>query len=498
VSTKPAVPAEEAPAPVEDIRSVRPYLFSRTTLVAFARRLASVAALVTIDLAGLVLGLFVTLTLRELYLGQWPPLWGIVWETETEWLPFLTVVMVLVFWVGGLYRRREARAGLGQIVFSLVLVGVITLAFGLGTGYHFTTYGLTPTALVLVAFCIGVLRASYEVLTRDVLRLAGVRRRAVLVGEGERLAELRRTLGSDRSGISYEFLGAVAPGGNAGNLPVLGGLDAVPRILREQDVHELIVTDSGFNDRELLELVEEAHSFGVKVKIAPTTTELLLQRAEYIPGEGTPLFELRPPALAGWEWALKRGFDIVVSTLVIGVALPLWLAIAAAIKLSSRGPVFYRDQRVGLGEQVFGMMKFRTMYADAAERQSSLEAANEASGPLFKIKNDPRVTPVGRFLRRFSLDEMPQVLNVLSGDMSLVGPRPLPIRDYEQLQPWHRKRYLVLPGMTGLWQVSGRIDLSFDELVRLDFYYIENWSIWLDITILAKTLPAVLARRGAY
>jgi exopolysaccharide biosynthesis polyprenyl glycosylphosphotransferase len=492
------VPAEPQPVPVEDIRSVRPYLFSRTTLVAVARRLASVAALVTLDLAGLVFGVFVALIIRELYLGEWPPLWGILWDTETEWLPFLTVVTVLVFWVGGLYRRRELRAGLGQIVASLVLVAVITLAFGLGTGYHFTTYGLTPTALVVTAFFIGVLRGSYEVLTRDVLRLVGVRRRAVLVGEGEQLTELRRTLGAGRSGIQYEFLGAVAPGGDAGSLPVLGGLEAVPRILREHDVSELIVTDGGFTDRELLELVEEAHRFGVSVKIAPRTTELLLQRAEFIPGEGAPLFELRPPALAGWEWVLKRGFDIVVSTFVILVAAPLWLAIAAAIKLTSRGPVFYRDQRIGLGEQAFGMMKFRTMFADAAARQAALEEENEASGPLFKIKNDPRVTAVGRVLRRYSLDEMPQVLNVLWGEMSLVGPRPLPIRDYEQLQPWHRKRYLVLPGMTGLWQVSGRIDLSFDDLVRLDFYYIENWSIWLDITILAKTLPAVLARRGAY
>jgi exopolysaccharide biosynthesis polyprenyl glycosylphosphotransferase len=279
---------------------------------------------------------------------------------------------------------------------------------------------------------------------------------------------------------------------------VLGGLDAVPRVLREQDVHELIVDDEGFTERELLELVEDAHRAGVKVKIAPRTTELLVQRAEYLPGEGLPLFELRPPALVGWEWALKRGFDILVSSFVIIIALPIWVGIALAIKLTSPGPVFYRDRRIGLGEQPFGMMKFRTMYADAADRQAALEADNEASGPLFKIKNDPRVTPVGRFLRRFSLDEMPQVLNVLTGEMSLVGPRPLPIRDYEQLQPWHRKRYLVLPGMTGLWQVSGRIDLSFDDLVRLDFYYIENWSIWLDITILAKTLPAVLARRGAY
>jgi exopolysaccharide biosynthesis polyprenyl glycosylphosphotransferase len=475
-------------APVEDIRSAKPYVLSRTSLLAAGRRLASVAALVAIDLGGLVIGIYVALIFRELYLGQWPPLWGILWDTETNWLPFLTVITVLVFWVGGLYRRRELRAGLGQIVFSLVLVSAITLAFGLGTGYHFTTYGLTPTALVVTAFFIGALRSSYDVLTRDVLQLAGVRRRVILVGEGDPLAELRRTLGSDRSGIRYEFLGAVGP----------AELERVPLLLREQDVHELIVTDGGFDERELLELVEEAHRFGVKVKIAPRTTELLLQRAEYIPGEGAPLFELRPPALAGWEWAVKRCFDLVVSSLIVVVGSPIWAAIAVAIKLSSPGPVFYRDRRIGLREREFGMMKFRTMYADAAQRQDSLEAANEASGPLFKIKDDPRVTRVGRMLRRYSLDELPQVLNVLWGEMSLVGPRPLPIRDYEQLQQWHRKRYLVLPGMTGLWQVSGRIDLSFDDLVRLDFYYIENWSIWLDISILAKTLPAVLARRGAY
>jgi exopolysaccharide biosynthesis polyprenyl glycosylphosphotransferase len=500
VSTKPAVRTteERPPAPVEDIRSARPYLFTRTTLVAVVRRLLSVAALVVIDLVGLVCGLYVALMLRAVYLGEWPPLWGILWKTETDWLPFLTVITVLVFWVGGLYRRRESRSGVGQIVFSLVLVALITLAFGLGTGYHFTTYGLTPTALVLTALFISLLRSSYDVLTRDVLQLAGVRRRAVLVGEGEQLAKLRRTLGSGRSGIRYEFLGAVAPHGDTGALPFLGGLEQLPHILREQDVHELIVTDGAFSEDELFELVDEAHRFGVRVKVAPRTTELLLQRAEYIPGEGAPLFELRPPAFAGWQWGVKRSFDIAVSSLVVVVGSPLWAAIAGAIKLTSPGPVFYRDQRIGLGDRSFGMMKFRTMYADAAERQVALEADNEASGPLFKIKDDPRVTRVGRFLRRFSLDELPQVLNVLWGEMSLVGPRPLPIRDYEQLQEWHRKRYLVLPGMTGLWQVSGRIDLTFDDLVRLDFYYIENWSIWLDISILAKTLPAVLARRGAY
>jgi lipopolysaccharide/colanic/teichoic acid biosynthesis glycosyltransferase len=144
------------------------------------------------------------------------------------------------------------------------------------------------------------------------------------------------------------------------------------------------------------------------------------------------------------------------------------------------------------------MLKFRTMRADARELQPELEAANEAQGALFKVRDDPRVTRVGAFLRRLSIDEVPQVLNVLRGEMSLVGPRPLPIRDYRLLEDWHRKRYLVLPGMTGLWQIAGRSDLEFDDLVRLDFYYLENWSIWLDISILLRTIPAVAAGKGAY
>ena len=144
------------------------------------------------------------------------------------------------------------------------------------------------------------------------------------------------------------------------------------------------------------------------------------------------------------------------------------------------------------------MLKFRTMVEGADRQKPALERSNEAGGALFKIRNDPRVTRVGRVLRRLSLDEVPNVINVLRGEMSLVGPRPLPLRDYERLEAWHRKRSNVLPGMTGLWQISGRSDLSFDDLVRFDFYYLENWSIWLDITILARTLPAVLARRGAY
>jgi lipopolysaccharide/colanic/teichoic acid biosynthesis glycosyltransferase len=201
---------------------------------------------------------------------------------------------------------------------------------------------------------------------------------------------------------------------------------------------------------------------------------------------------------AGAEWATKRTFDILVGTLIVVAGLPVWLLLAAMIKLSSSGSVLYSDRRIGLGQQPFEMLKFRTMVAGAADEQGALEVENEASGALFKIRNDPRVTPVGRFLRRLSIDEIPNVINVLRGEMSLVGPRPLPLRDYNQLEEWHRRRYNVLPGMTGLWQVAGRSDLTFDDLVRLDFYYIEHWSIWLDISILLKTPVAVFARKGAY
>jgi exopolysaccharide biosynthesis polyprenyl glycosylphosphotransferase len=481
-----------------DIRSARPAVFKPWHLRAVVRRFASILALVVLDIAGLALGLYLALILRALYRGDHPVLWGLPWKAEEKWLPFLLVVTVLVFWRAGLYAARESRAGVGRIVSSLLLVLVITLAFAVGTNYQHGTYGLYPTAFVLTTICIVAFRASYDVVTRDVLRLLGAKRRAVLVGEGEHLLDLRRTLGLGRSGIDYDFVGAVTSSPDGVPLEVLGDLSDLPRVLDERRVDELIVTGSDYEEAQLLDVVEHAHRRGVQVRIAPSTTELLVQRAEFVPGQGVPLFELRPPAFAGFDWLVKRSFDLFVSTIVLVLGLPVWIVIAVAIKLDSRGPVLYRDRRVGLGEQEFGMLKFRSMFADAAERQPALEHENEATGALFKIRDDPRVTRVGRFLRRYSLDELPQVLNVLRGDMSLVGPRPLPVRDFLKLQDWHRKRYLVLPGMTGLWQVSGRIALSFDDLVRLDFYYLENWSVWLDISILAKTVPAVLGSKGAY
>jgi exopolysaccharide biosynthesis polyprenyl glycosylphosphotransferase len=484
-----------ASEPIGDIRSTSPYFPLRGA----TRRVASIGALIVLDIVGLVLGIYAALVLRSFVYEEGTPLWGFIWKTETDWLPFLTLITILVFWQAGLYAERERRAGFGRIVASLALVAVIMLIFARGTGHPFGTYGLAPTAVILTSICMGLLRGSYDIVTGDLLKFAGIKRRAILAGDTEGLSRLRRTLGASRGGIDYEFVGAITASRDGAGLPVLGDLSALPAVLAEREIDELIVTDSDFSDRELVELVEQAHRRGVKVRVAPRAAELLIERrGEYVPGQGVPLFELRPPVFAGVDWAIKRGFDLLVGGLVAILGLPFWLMIALAIKLDSKGPVLYRDHRVGLNERKFDMLKFRTMRADAEEHQAELEAENEAGGALFKIRDDPRVTRVGRLLRRFSIDEIPQVLNVLRGEMSLVGPRPLPVRDYELLEPWHRKRYLVLPGMTGLWQVAGRSALGFDDLVRLDFYYLEHWSIWLDISILLKTLPAVLGARGAY
>ena len=490
-------PADEN-LPPADVRSSRIYLFSRAPLTTLARRLLGIAALVFLDVVGLALGIYVALVLRSVLFGN-TVYWSLLWrEGPAHWLRFLAPICILIFWQAGLYAVRERRSGAGRVVSSLVLVALIVLSFGIGTGYDFTTTGLIPTAIVTSALTIGLLRAAYGSFALELMKVAGIRRRVVLAGKGEGLMRLRRELGAARGGIPYELVGSVSPVSEPG-LRLLGtSVEEIPGILTRERPDELILAESDFDERTVLDIVERAHRVGVRVRLAPNTTELLVQKGEYVPGTGLPLFELRPPILTGVDWALKRSFDIALSALIVIIGLPLWLLVAAAIKLGSRGPVFYVDRRVGVGEHEFGMLKFRTMVVDAAAQQALLEKRNEASGALFKIRDDPRVTRTGRLLRRLSIDELPQLLNVLRGQMSLVGPRPLPLRDHQLLEDWHRARYLVLPGMTGLWQISGRSGLSFDDLVRLDFTYLENWSIWLDISIIAKTLPAVISGRGAY
>jgi exopolysaccharide biosynthesis polyprenyl glycosylphosphotransferase len=344
----------------------------------------------------------------------------------------------------------------------------------------------------------GSLRAIYERVTGALLRAAGYRRRAVLVGSGRQIEDVAHAL-TDEVHAKVEMVGFISltPRPNNG-LRSLGRIEDLPAVLDAHRVQEVIIADPDFPQERAVELVDQCHRRGVTVRIAPSTMEILIQRAEFVPGASVPLFELRPPVFDGFDYALKRTFDLAVSLLLLVVLSPLLAVCALAVALTSRGPVLYRSRRPGIGGVPFDCIKFRTMRTDAEHLQADLEAVNEASGPLFKIRDDPRLTPVGRLLRRYSIDELPQLINVLKGQMSLVGPRPLPQRDFDQLEDWHKKRYLVLPGMTGLWQVSGRSELDFDDLVRLDFLYLERWSIGLDLAILLKTIPAVLSGKGAF
>jgi exopolysaccharide biosynthesis polyprenyl glycosylphosphotransferase len=469
-----------------DVRARRPVVLTRPLVASGLRRALSALSLYAIDVAGVGLSVYLALALKELYRGSSPIQWGILWEAEVRWLPFLGLVTLLVFWRAGLYGSRETRPGFPRVLSSLAIVAVVTLAFAVATDQPVTTGSTFVVAFLLASVIVGSMRLSYESLTRELLHAVGATRRTILIGPRARIAPLRRSIEANQPDIRYDFVAE------------LESTDGLEELLGPRAVDEILVEGNHLDDERLIELLDAAHRHGIKVRVAPTTAELLTHQAAFVPGGAVPLFELRPPVFAGTDWLVKRTFDLTVSGLVVVVGLPLWLAIAAAVKLTSPGPVFYRDPRIGVGEEPFLMVKFRTMVADAAERQDELERLNEADGPLFKIRSDPRVTAVGRFLRRTSLDELPNVLNVLRGEMSLVGPRPLPLRDYRLLEDWHRKRYMVLPGVTGLWQVSGRSELGFDELVRLDFYYLENWSIWLDISILIRTLPAVLRRRGAY
>ena len=248
------------------------------------------------------------------------------------------------------------------------------------------------------------------------------------------------------------------------------------------------------------ELFWKLRRAGITMQLIPSSRDMLYRRGTPETVAGIATLRLDAPPMAGWDYRLKRMIDFVGATMGIVVLAPLFLALAVAIKLDSQGPAFFRQQRVGLHGKRFMVWKFRTMTADAPQRQAALETQNQtADGVLFKVKQDPRITRVGAFLRKTSLDELPQLFNVLLGQMSLVGPRPLPVRDVAKFDAWHHIRHQVLPGLTGLWQISGRSDIdSFDDIARLDLHYIDNWSLNQDLDILLETVCIVVLGKGAY
>ncbi len=482
--------------PERDVRQKRPPVVSFILRIETLRRVARVVSLMALDLVGVAGALFTALMVKLAVRGSLDA--GLAWSQMKQWVWFAYLLTVLLFARVDLYAERTRRPGLTRIAGALFQAAVIALVFALANGEHFSSYFIFYGSLVFGTLYIAGMREAHLRFTGWLLGQAGYRRRAVLVGSGKHMEEVAHAL-ADRSRTRVEVVGymSLTPRPQNG-LRSLGPIGQLAEVLGVERIQEVIIADPDFPQEQAVELVDLCHRRGVSVHIAPSTMEILMDRAEFVPGQTVPLFTLRPPVFEGIDFALKRTFDLTLSTIGLVVLSPVLLIIALAVKLSSSGPVFYRSVRPGMAGRPFSCFKFRTMREHAEQIQADLESLNEKSGAIFKIRHDPRLTGVGRVLRRFSLDELPQLVNVVRGEMSLVGPRPLPMRDFERLEEWHKKRYLVLPGITGLWQVSGRSELDFDDLVRLDFLYLERWSIFLDLRILLRTIPAVLSRRGAF
>ena len=358
-------------------------------------------------------------------------------------------------------------------------------------------WGVSSTATILT-------RILFRYAARHI-RLRGRNLRYVLiVGTNERAVRFARNIEA-KPELGYRLVGFVENGRSEKQdfeqtgYSVVTNFDEFPGFLRDHVVDEVMIClpVKSFYD-EIGKIFRLCGKQGIIVRMLSDFFNLKSGRSQAEDWEGSPLITLYTGAMDGWPVVVKRGLDFVLSLVLLILLAPLFLITALLIKITSQGPVFFVQERVGRNKRRFRLYKFRTMVEDAEQKQVELEHLNDMSGPVFKIRNDPRITPVGRFLRRTSIDELPQLVNVLKGDMSLVGPRPLPLRDYERFgQDWHRRRFSVRPGMTCLWQVNGRSDTPFEKWMKLDMEYIDRWSLWLDLKILTKTIPAVLRASGA-
>jgi exopolysaccharide biosynthesis polyprenyl glycosylphosphotransferase len=422
-----------------------------------------------------------------------------------EYLPVqlaMVALLLLFFHLRGLYNLARGTAWFDE------MLSVAAGAF-YGIGLLFAAVALVryPAnsrltfiyAWVFVVLLVMVGRSLVRLL-RHIARRRGLGiARVVVVGDNSAGRMIMQSI-ADQPHLGYQVAGflALAPGPDFGRFKRLGTLNELQQVCVEHTVEEIIIALPAAYHREILEVRDHCQRDGLRFKLVPDLYELSLNRVELDTINGIPLLSVKETAIQGWNEFLKRALDVTVAGVGLTLFAPLWGLIALAIRLDSPGPVLFSQERVGRGETHFHVLKFRSMDQDADRIVHKLLNQNEATGPLFKIKNDPRLTRVGRLLRRWSVDELPQLLNVLRGEMSLVGPRPPLPREVEQYEPWHRRRLEVAPGLTGLWQVSGRSELGFDEMVMLDLYYIENWSLGLDLRIMLRTIPAVFRGRGAF
>lgn len=419
-------------------------------------------------------------------------------------LGMLLMVWPIVFRMCRVYQRRPPAAWAGDIVrvaLASTIASWMTVVFSLTSSSGYFQTRSVAVFWVVSTVLLAASRCALPILMR--CRTPKVRR-VVIVGAGPRGRTLCRNLRNSRR-VTYEVLGFVdgpvesnVEGDAREESPVLSAFDGLESVLMHEAVDEVFVTlPVGSHYQQIRQTIEVCERVGVQAKYRADIVDSQLAWTTYDDGDGTPIVTMHMTA-DDWRLLVKRGVDIVVGTLALLALAPLMALIALTIRLTSKGPSLFSQERYGLNRRVFRMYKFRTMVENADTLQELMEQRNEMDGPVFKIRNDPRITAIGRWLRRTSLDELPQLLSVVGGQMSLVGPRPLPLRDVSRFtEASLMRRFSVKPGLTCLWQISGRSNVSFERWIALDLQYIDGWSLALDFVILLKTFPVVLRGDGA-
>lgn len=486
------------------------------------------ALLVLTDTAIAVLAFVVSFYLRE---GDaiFSPSGGFDWSQGFApygaLLLFVLPIRLLALKYYDLYRVRGEFSFIedGVRVFKATAIGsllIVAAAFLYRGGTEFRAFSYARSVFVMDFFLALASYGSVRLLARSVQTF--VRQRDInliptlVVGRGAEAAlcihEMR-----ERPALGYRVIGVVENGplgrdvpDTFEGVPVVSDLKGLPEAIRESGANEVIITDPQVSGDALFDVMMRCgRRPGVEFRIAPSLFNCLPRKTEIDQIGALPMIRLFREPLSNAARLTKRAFDIITSLLALAIFAPFWLFVALLIKLDSRGPVFYKQERVGMDGRLFLFYKFRTMTTgadDAVHREylkqyiagESETNLGDEEKPVYKLRGDNRITRLGRVLRRLSLDELPQLLNVLRGDMSIVGPRPPIPYEVEAYELWHRKRLDMKPGLTGLWQVSGRNRLPFEEMVRLDLFYIENWSLLLDLKIILRTLPVMLRGDDAY
>jgi len=422
----------------------------------------------------------------------------------------LTLIALIPWWLFVLYAfglYREPSRSIGGWSLDDALKGLTALTAGSWVALVFVVLvnGAQAPVATLVVFwvaAVAAVPAARWVMRKTVWTRSQFIERTIIIGAGQ-VGHMLAAKIARHPEYSLRLVGFLDDGEPRGNgsgpvVPVLGSLHDLHRVIAEHDVTRVIVAFSKARHPQFLNVVRTCADMNVTVNIVPRLFEVVSSRAGVDDIEGIPLLDVGHVELSRFNMFVKRVFDLMVAGVITLLVSPVLIAVAVLIKLDSPGPVFFRQERMGRDGRTFRIFKFRSMRVGAESQRNELEALNEYSGPMFKMKQDPRLTRIGPWLRKWSLDELPQLLNVLNGEMSLVGPRPLWVEEAKQCTGWTKKRLNIMPGITGLWQVLGRSDIPFDEMVKLDYMYVTKWSLSWDVKLLIETVPAVLAKRGAY